>query len=289
MNTLRLFAAFSLLFSFGLSAYAATPDARSIVDTYLERATPESELAYVKMVNVPITNPPTPPVEYRFLAMTKELPSGKYAYLIRMVRPLEVEGVTLLTNEDVDGEVKQYLYLPASGRVTEIRGDGKSGRFMGSEFSFEDLMRELPANFDYVSEPDESFEGREVFVIKATPKQDVYSHYAYRRLYIDQETYDLLGMRFYDESGAVTKEIDAQCYDSKDVLGETRRPEVLTSLNPSDGSSSYFQVLEGRVNPDLLDDYFTSETISTWTPDDVNEVIFDYGIESWGDWDEAEE
>ncbi|MEM9226740.1 MAG: outer membrane lipoprotein-sorting protein [Verrucomicrobiota bacterium] len=288
MKSIHLATFLSLIFCFGLNASADEPDARTIVDRYLERATPQSELAYVKMVNIPITEPPTPPAEYRFLAMTKELPSGQYAYLIRMIRPLDVEGVTLLTNEDVDGSVKQYLYLPATGRITEIQGDGKSGSFMGSEFSFEDLLRELPANFDYVREPDETLNGSEVFVIKATPKQDVYSHYAYRRLYIDKETYDLLAIRFYDENDAVTKEIDAQRYDSKDVIGETRRPEILTSLNPSDGSSSYFQVIEGRVNLELPDDYFTTETISTWSPDDVNEVIFDYGIESWGDWDEAE-
>lgn len=286
MRTILSLAWALVLLAASQSAQAQKLSGRDIVDAYLLHNTPQSELAYMKMLTFDLAG--GKPRESRFLIMTDKLPSGQYAYLVRMVRPRDVEGVTLLTSEAEDGEAIQYLYLPAAGKITEIKGDNKSGRFMGTDFTFEDLLRELPDNFEYKREPDERVSAREVYVVYATPKEPGNSQYASRRLYFDRATFDLMRVRFYDENEKIIKELEAQNYGTELVKGETRRPHFLVMNDPINNTSTLFQILEGRIDEELDDAYFTPEAIQSWTSDDVNEIIFDYNFETWGDWDELE-
>ena len=53
--------------------------------------------------------------------------------------PADVKGTKMLTHTMKSTDDKQWLYLPAIKRVKRISSRNKSGSFMGSEFSYEDL------------------------------------------------------------------------------------------------------------------------------------------------------
>lgn len=60
--------------------------------------------------------------------------------LMRFVQPEDVNGTGLLTLDYPGDESDQWLYLPALDKVRRISSSRKGGRFVGSDFYYEDLM-----------------------------------------------------------------------------------------------------------------------------------------------------
>lgn len=57
----------------------------------------------------------------------------------RFLSPSDVAGTQLVVVDHPDRADEQLLYLPALKRVNRITGSARSGSFMGSDLSFEDL------------------------------------------------------------------------------------------------------------------------------------------------------
>ena len=58
---------------------------------------------------------------------------------MEFVSPADVKGTKFLSYSHIKKDDDQWLYLPALKRVKRIASKNKSGSFMGSEFSYEDL------------------------------------------------------------------------------------------------------------------------------------------------------
>jgi len=59
--------------------------------------------------------------------------------LMTFLSPADVKGTKFLNYEHIKKDDDQWLYLPALKRIKRIASKNKSGSFMGSEFSYEDL------------------------------------------------------------------------------------------------------------------------------------------------------
>ena len=59
--------------------------------------------------------------------------------LMRFIKPNNVSKTGLLTKDYSGDESDQWLYLPALDRVRRISSSRKGGRFVGSDFQYEDL------------------------------------------------------------------------------------------------------------------------------------------------------
>ena len=68
--------------------------------------------------------------------------------LLRFVEPTDIEGTGLLTQDHPGDESDQWLYLPALDRVRRISSSRKGGRFVGSDFFYEDL-RDREVDMDH--------------------------------------------------------------------------------------------------------------------------------------------
>ena len=64
--------------------------------------------------------------------------------LMRFSLPTDVEGTGLLTMDHPGDASEQWLYLPALDRVRRISSSRKGGRFVGSDFFYEDLRDREP-------------------------------------------------------------------------------------------------------------------------------------------------
>lgn len=79
----------------------------------------------------------------RYLTIkTFESPSDDEGHksLVIFHKPLDVKGTALLTHAELDDADQQWLYLPTLKRVKRVSSSNKSGPFMASEFSYEDMM-----------------------------------------------------------------------------------------------------------------------------------------------------
>ena len=63
--------------------------------------------------------------------------------------PRDVKGTALLTHGHKQEADDQWLYLPALKRVKRISSSNRSGSFMGSEFSYEDLSTPEVEKYTY--------------------------------------------------------------------------------------------------------------------------------------------
>ena len=102
--------------------------------------------------------------------------------------PRDVKGVAILSYAHKQEADDQWLYLPALKRVKRIASKNKSGPFLGSEFSFEDFSFQEVEKYEYEYIKDESYLGKDCFVIKRIPL-DPYSGYTKQIVWIDKENY----------------------------------------------------------------------------------------------------
>lgn len=71
--------------------------------------------------------------------------------LMRFIQPEDVNGTGLLTLDHPGDESDQWLYLPALGKARRISSSRKGGRFVGSDFYYEDLLdREVEMDHHYL-------------------------------------------------------------------------------------------------------------------------------------------
>ncbi len=149
--------------------------------------------------------------------------------------PKDQKGTALLTFSHTNKDDDQWLYLPALKRVKKIASKKKSGPFMGSEFSFEDIGGSEVEEYDYKYLRDETVEGQKCFVVESYPK-DKYSGYTRIVTWIDQEHYRTLKAEFYDRKKSHLKTLAATgftLYNDK-----FWRPDLLEMVNLQTGKST---------------------------------------------------
>ncbi|WP_273437628.1 outer membrane lipoprotein-sorting protein [Sedimenticola selenatireducens] len=108
----------------------------------------------------------------------KEKGAGERWTLMRFIQPDDISGTGLLTQDHPGDESDQWLYLPALNKVRRISSSRKGGRFVGSDFFYEDLLdREVEMDYHYLQ--GEGSVGKvpcEILVsIPRDPKKSVYS------------------------------------------------------------------------------------------------------------------
>lgn len=271
---------FSLSLAFALTPLAlpaedTTPmDGKALMDRYAETQTVDTELAFIELKTFETETPTDQIIKKRFLAVTRKDDDGGYDYLIRLVRPKDVEGVSVLTNVEGNDDIQQFLYLPAQGEPLQLGGAGRSGSFLGSDFAYEDLVREAPGNYEYVRLDDGLAQGEVCAVVEARPVGDGESQYSRRVIYLDPNRYEVRKIEFYgDDPDMPVKELQAYEYRSPDIDGSTVRPRFAVMTNLETGTISVFKVLKSRLNLSLEDELFQSANLARMTPADVNGLL----------------
>ncbi|MDR8391712.1 outer membrane lipoprotein-sorting protein [Aliifodinibius sp. S!AR15-10] len=126
--------------------------------------------------------------------------------LLIFEEPGNVRGTGFLTLSENSDEV-QKLFLPALGRIKIISASEKSDRFMGSDFTYEDLGDREPEdyNFQMEAETDTSY------VLRAEKKGQ--SQYAWIHFYIHPERYLVQQIEYFNEQGEMIKRLETANYE----------------------------------------------------------------------------
>jgi hypothetical protein len=205
-----------------------------------------------------------------FLSMIRRDPTGNYSYIIRFISPESVKDVTLLTVESGEGDAAQYMYLPALGSVKQIKGEGQSKSFMGTDFNFDDLKKEKSPDYMYSRQFDTDVDGKVCYTILSAPADQnklKMSGFTSRMIYVDPATNQILKIEFYDEEDNIRKTFKAYDYNSVEVDGPTKRPMRAVMINHENGSTSEIKIIKSRLNYQLDEQLFTVETLESWNDD----------------------
>ena len=151
--------------------------------------------------------------------------------------PRDVKGTAFLSFTHTLKADEQWLYLPALKRVKRISSSNKSGPFMGSEFSYEDISSQEVEKYKYKFIKDDKINGRDVFVIERIPQYKK-SGYTKQIAWIDKEMYQPLKIEFYDRKKSLLKTLTQ--HDYKQYLNKYWRPDRLEMVNHQTGKSTTF-------------------------------------------------
>ena len=149
--------------------------------------------------------------------------------------PRDVKGTAFLSHTHKAEADDQWLYLPALKRVKRISSDNKSGPFMGSEFAYEDIASQEVEKYTYRYTGDETFDGRDHFVIELFPV-DPKSGYARQVAWLDKAEYRVWKIDFYDRKNELLKTLTYQGYNQ--YLNRYWRAELMDMVNHQTGKST---------------------------------------------------
>ncbi len=240
-------------------------DGKDVMAKVKETHGTDAETDIVKLVTVVGTNDP---VTRTILSAVQKDAKGNFLYLLRVLAPEDEKGVSLLVLEKDGGDVDQYLYIPALGPPKKITPEGRSGSFMGSDFTYEDMRREKPGEWTYSRLEDEKIDDTDCYVILSDPAnkdREKITGYTDRLVYVDKATFDIRRIQFYDSKHKLIKEFDA--YDYEKTNNATERPKRGEMKNDNKKSNTVMALLNSRLNQPLDEKFFTLDTLTHWGPD----------------------
>jgi len=125
--------------------------------------------------------------------------------LVRFQAPADVRGTGFLTIREGGSEV-QRLFLPALNRIQTIASGQRGDRFMGSDFTYEDMGDQDPDDFTFRTLEENASAG--TILIKADRKES--TTYAYAHFLIDTKRYVLLEAEYFSDSGQVLRKLESE-------------------------------------------------------------------------------
>ncbi len=119
--------------------------------------------------------------------------------------PADVKGTKVLGWEHIDRDDDQWLYLPALKRVKRIASKNRSGSFMGSEFSYEDIGNQNYKKYTFEGEPEKvMLDGVECYKGVRVPK-DKNSGYTKQITWVDTKDFLIRKIEYYDRKKELLK------------------------------------------------------------------------------------
>ena len=183
-----------------------------------------------------------------------EVPGDGDKSLFVFDQPRDVRGTALLTHAHVNGQDDQWLYLPALKRVKRINAARRSGSFMGSEFSYEDMSAQEVEEFTYKYLRDEPCGELTCTVTELIPL-DKKSGYSRKVVWQDTGELRTWKMELYDRRGAHLKTLTLANYQQ--YLDRYWRAGEQTMLNHLTGASTVLKWTDFRFRTNLDDSEFT--------------------------------
>lgn len=173
--------------------------------------------------------------------------------------PKDIKGTAFLNFTHKKGDDDQWLYLPALKRVKRINSRNKSGSFMGSEFSYEDISSEEVEKYTYKWIKDETYEGRDCFVVERYPVDQKNSGYTRMVTWYDKQEYRVWKVEYYDRKKSHLKTLTIKGY--KQYLDKHWRADEMNMVNHQNGKSTKLLWSNYEFQTGLEDDDFNQNSL----------------------------
>lgn len=172
--------------------------------------------------------------------------------------PPSVRGTGLLVHSYFDEtDNRMWIYLPSVRRIKRIALEtAGGGYFMGSDFTYSDLINRTSEDFHYELLGEELLDGEPCYLVKAqgaTRAKRRSMGYLYTINYYRKKDYLLVGVDYYDLAGDLLKEYRVLRVE---VLPGFLFPSEVVMRNIQTGHSSEIEFSELTVE-DIPDEYFT--------------------------------
>ena len=149
--------------------------------------------------------------------------------------PRDVRGTAFLVHAHRVEDDDQWIWLPALRRVKRINSASRSGSFMGSEFSYEDMTPPEVEKFTYRYLREELC-GQSTCTVTERVPVDARSHYRRQLVWRDREELRVRKIEYYDRKDAHLKTLTVSTYSQ--YVNRYWRPAEMTMANHLTGKAT---------------------------------------------------
>ena len=149
--------------------------------------------------------------------------------------PADTAGTILLSHSFKNDDDNQWIFLPSIKRTKRIASGNKSGSFVGSEFSYEDISPQQVEKYTYKYIKEGTYQKQLCHVVERYPK-DRKSGYKKQVVWLDKEHLRPLKVENYDKKNSLLKTLASGGY--KQYLQKYWRPTSARMINHQSGKST---------------------------------------------------
>jgi len=175
--------------------------------------------------------------------------------MIRFLAPADVKGTGFLIWENANRDDDQFLYLPALKQdPRRIASSEKSSRFMGTEFTYEDLESRKVDKDDHKLLREEQLDGKQVYVVESVPKAGSDSQYKKLVSWVRPDIWLPVKIEFYDKNGVLLKVLTVKKLEQVQGIWTT-----MDSImdNVQDKKKTQLRINKVQYNVSIPDEFFT--------------------------------
>lgn len=157
--------------------------------------------------------------------------------LVRFLSPADVKGTSTLLLEKSAGEDELWIYLPALGKVRRLAAANKRDAFMGTDFSYGDIIGHNPAKWTHRLLGEANIEGEACYMVESAPadaQTRASSGYTKRVSWVSKRHWVTMRSEFWDLNGKPLKRIGAAEVVAVGKAGR-HQPMLLTAENLQTG------------------------------------------------------
>ena len=181
--------------------------------------------------------------------------------MTRFLEPTDVKGTVSLLIEHSEKDDDIWIYLPSTKKVRRLISSNKKDSFVGTDFSYGDVIGHKPKEWNHTLVKEEDVEGKPCYLIESTPKDATIKSntgYSKRINWVQKDTFYTVKGIIYDESGELLKETRFSNYKIADAAKQRYQAFLLEARNVQTEHSTEIRVDESKSNVGVKDDYFTT-------------------------------
>lgn len=177
---------------------------------------------------------------------------GTANFMLIFDYPNEINGVTVLASRDPSGKMTKSIYLPAFGeQMIDSSGDNSYGNFLGTDFSVENIVGEVLAEYQYHRRQDRHIDNAQYFIIDAHRlKEGVESLKPTRRHFVRQDNFVINQTEHYDNYGRLNKR--QSFHDQRAVDGEMWRSGMILMEDVKEQHQSLLKITRRMFSLDYV-------------------------------------
>lgn len=147
--------------------------------------------------------------ERRSVNTVKLQPNGVDSMvLVKFSEPNDIRGTSFLQIEHSDGDDDLWIYLPALKRSRRLVASNKKDSFVGSDFSYGDILLPKVDLYRHTVLRSETVDGHECLVIESVPADETVrstSGYSKKITWVRADNYLETQVEYYDLGGRLLK------------------------------------------------------------------------------------
>jgi hypothetical protein len=182
-------------------------------------------------------------------------------FLVKFSSPTDIKGTSFLQVEHSAGEDDLWIYLPALKKSRRLVASNKKDSFVGSDFSYGDILLPRVDLYRHVLLRSEAVDGHDCFVVESTPaNESVRSHSGYSRkiTWVRKDNFLETKVEYFDLSGRLLK--TQRVAEHKLIEPETQRWLALSRemTNHQSGHKTVLRFDKVEPGAQLSEELFTT-------------------------------